>query len=80
VVESSSAAEAANTGTTATATAPALATATATLPVGRIAIVVGQEIAEQRKTDLDRLLAGIRAVVKEFDFIDGVEVKVEVAA
>jgi hypothetical protein len=80
VVEDAFAAEPANTSAAATATATALAPTTATLPVGRIAIVVRQEIAEQRKTDLDRLLAGIRAVVKDFDFIDGVEVKVEVAA
>jgi hypothetical protein len=73
VVENASAAESANTGTTATATAPATATTTA---MGRIAIVVSQEVLDQHKTDLDGLMASIEALVKDYDFIGGVELEV----
>jgi len=67
------AAESANTGTTATATAPATATTTA---MGRIAIVVSQGVLDQHKADLDRLMASIEALVKDYDFIGGVEMEV----
>jgi hypothetical protein len=73
VVENAFAAESANTGTTATATAPATATTTA---MGRIAIVVSQDVLDSHKADLDRLMASIEALVKDYDFINGVGLEV----
>ena len=58
---------------TATATAPATATTTA---VGRIAIVLSREIADQHKADVADLMEDIKAIVKEYDFIGGVEMEV----
>ena len=61
------------------AAAPATATATAaaTAPAkGRIAIVLSKAVAGQHEADLDRLMEGIKALVKEYDFIGAVEVEV----
>ena len=69
VVDSHSAADAGS----ATATAPAMATATA---MGRIAIVVSQEVLDQHKADLDGLMARIEALVKDYAFIGGVGLEV----
>lgn len=71
VVENAFAAESDNTGTTATATATATTTA-----MGRIAIVVSQEVLDSHKADLDRLMASIEALVKDYDFIGGVGLEV----
>jgi hypothetical protein len=60
----------------AAATATALSPATAAAPMGRIAIVVRQVIQDQHKADLDDLIEDIKAVVKEYDFIGGVELEV----
>lgn len=73
VVDSGSAAECA----AAVAAAPAMATATAAaLAKGRIALVVSQGILNQHKADLGELLARIEALVKDYEFIGGVELEV----
>jgi hypothetical protein len=73
VVEIAAAADVASASPTATATATAMATTTA---MGHIAIVLSKELAEQHVADLDRLMASIEAVVKDYDFIGGVGVQV----
>ena len=68
MVETASAAEGAgSTAATATATAPAK---------GRIAIVLTSQLADQHKADLDKIMDGIKALVKGYNFIGGVGMEV----
>lgn len=67
VVDSTSAAEVASASATATATA---------LAKGRITIMLPKAIADQQHEDVNRLMASIEALVKEYDFIGGVEMEV----
>jgi hypothetical protein len=76
VVDNNAAAASNKAAVTAMATAPALAPATAAAPMGRIAIVVSQAIQDQHQADLDDLIEAIKAVVKDYDFIGGVELEV----
>lgn len=62
---------------TATASAAAVAPAIATtVAKGRIAIVLSKDFADQHKADVADLIEEIEAVVKDYDFIGGIELEV----